>query len=253
MGDTLQILIAMVIYMAVVIILGITFARKANASSDAYFLGGRSLGPWVTAMSAEASDMSGWLLMGLPGVAYWCGIADAAWTAIGLAVGTYVNWLIVSKRLRRYSEKAGNAITLPEYFSNRFHEKKKVIMTISAVFILVFFTVYAASCLVTCGKLFSTLFDLPYIPMMIVGAVFVLIYTVIGGFLAESASDFMQAMVMIIALGVIVCVGTASAGGLGAVIDNVKEIPGFLDFFGIATPQTVDGVQQTAGGAPLFG
>ena len=116
MGDTLQILIAMVIYMAAVIILGVTFARRANASSDAYFLGGRSLGPWVTAMSAEASDMSGWLLMGLPGVAYWCGIADAAWTAIGLAAGTYVNWLIVSKRLRRYSEKAGNAITLPEYF-----------------------------------------------------------------------------------------------------------------------------------------
>ena len=253
MGDTLQILIAMVIYMAVVIILGVTFAKKANASSDAYFLGGRSLGPWVTAMSAEASDMSGWLLMGLPGVAYWCGIADAAWTAIGLGIGTYINWLIVSKRLRRYSEKAGNAITLPEYFSNRFHEKRKVIMTISAVFILVFFTVYAASCLVTCGKLFSTLFDLPYIPMMVVGAVFVLIYTIIGGFLAESASDFMQAMVMIVALGVIVCVGTASAGGLGAVIDNVKEIPGFLDFFGIATPQTVDGVQQTAGGAPLFG
>ena len=253
MGDTLQILIAMVIYMAVVIILGVTFARKANASSDAYFLGGRSLGPWVTAMSAEASDMSGWLLMGLPGVAYWCGIADAAWTAIGLAVGTYVNWLIVSKRLRRYSEKAGNAITIPEYFSNRFHEKRKVIMTISAVFILIFFTVYAASCLVTCGKLFSTLFDLPYIPMMIVGAVFVLIYTIIGGFLAESASDFMQAIVMIIALGVIVCVGTASAGGLGAVIENVKSIPGFLDFFGIATPQTVDGVQQVADGAPVFG
>ena len=221
MGDTLQILVAMVIYMAAVIILGVTFARRANASSDAYFLGGRSLGPWVTAMSAEASDMSGWLLMGLPGVAYWCGIADAAWTAIGLAVGTYINWLIVSKRLRRYSEKAGNAITLPEYFSNRFHEKRKVIMTISAVFILVFFTVYAASCLVTCGKLFSTLFDLPYIPMMIVGAVFVLIYTVIGGFLAESASDFMQAVVMIIALGVIVCVGTASAGGLQQAADGV--------------------------------
>ena len=167
MGDTLQILIAMVIYMAVVIILGVTFARRANASSDAYFLGGRSLGPWVTAMSAEASDMSGWLLMGLPGVAYWCGIADAAWTAIGLAAGTYVNWLIVSKRLRRYSEKAGNAITLPEYFSNRFHEKRKVIMTIAAVFILIFFTVYAASCLVTCGKLFSTLFGMPYVLSLI--------------------------------------------------------------------------------------
>ena len=253
MGDTLQILTAMIIYMAAVIIIGITFARKANASSDAYFLGGRSLGPWVTAMSAEASDMSGWLLMGLPGVAYWCGIADAAWTAIGLAAGTYINWLIVSKRLRRYSEKAGNAITLPEYFSNRFHEKKKVIMTIAAVFILIFFTVYAASCLVTCGKLFSTLFGMPYIPMMIVGAVFVLIYTIIGGFLAESASDFMQAIVMIVALAVIVLVGTYSAGGLGAVIDNVKDIPGFLEFFGMATPQTVDGVQQAANGVPLFG
>ena len=249
----MQILAAMIIYMAAVIILGVTFAKKANASSDAYFLGGRSLGPWVTAMSAEASDMSGWLLMGLPGVAYWCGIADAAWTAIGLAAGTYINWLIVSKRLRRYSEKAGNAITLPEYFSNRFHEKRKVIMTIAAVFILIFFTVYAASCLVTCGKLFSTLFDMPYVPMMIVGAVFVLIYTIIGGFLAESASDFMQAIVMIVALGVIVCVGTVSAGGLGAVIENVQSIPGFLDFFGIATPETVDGVQQVAGGQPVFG
>ncbi len=249
----MQILVAMIIYMAAVIILGVTFAKKANASSDAYFLGGRSLGPWVTAMSAEASDMSGWLLMGLPGVAYWCGIADAAWTAIGLAAGTYINWLIVSKRLRRYSEKAGNAITLPEYFSNRFHEKRKVIMTIAAVFILIFFTVYAASCLVTCGKLFSTLFDMPYVPMMIVGAVFVLIYTIIGGFLAESASDFMQAIVMIVALGVIVCVGTVSAGGLGAVIENAQSIPGFLDFFGIATPETVDGVQQVAGGQPVFG
>ncbi|WP_072523769.1 sodium/proline symporter PutP [Clostridium sp. Marseille-P3244] len=254
MGDTLQILTAMIIYMAAVIILGVTFAKRANQSSDAYFLGGRSLGPWVTAMSAEASDMSGWLLMGLPGVAYWCGIADAAWTAIGLAVGTYINWLIVSKRLRRYSEKAGNAITLPEYFSNRFHEKRKVIMTISALFILIFFTVYAASCLVTCGKLFSTLFDLPYIPMMIVGAVFVLIYMIIGGFLAESASDFMQAVVMIIALGVIVIVGTEAAGGLSSVIENAKSIPGFLEFFGMATPQTAaDGVQQVAAGQPVFG
>lgn len=181
MGDTLQILAAMIIYMAAVIILGVTFA-KGERKLRCIFSRGRSLGPWVTAMSAEASDMSGWLLMGLPGVAYWCGIADAAWTAIGLAAGTYINWLIVSKRLRRYSEKAGNAITLPEYFSNRFHEKRKVIMTIAAVFILIFFTVYAASCLVTCGKLFSTLFDMPYVPMMIVGAVFVLIYTIIGGF-----------------------------------------------------------------------
>lgn len=253
MGDTVQIMITMAIYMVAVIVIGIAFARRANKSSEDYFLGGRTLGPWVTAMSAEASDMSGWLLMGLPGVAYWCGIADAAWTAIGLAVGTYVNWLITSKRLRRYSEKAGNAITLPEFFSNRFHEKSKVVMTIAALFILIFFTVYAASCLVTCGKLFSTLFGLDYVPMMIVGAVFVLVYTIIGGFLAESASDFMQAIVMIVALVVIVVTGTVAAGGLGAVIDNAKSIPGFLDFFGIATPVTVDGVQQVVNGEPQFG
>lgn len=253
MSNTLQILIAMAVYMSAVITIGILFARRANKNSQEYFLGGRSLGPWVTAMSAEASDMSGWLLMGLPGVAYWCGLSDAVWTAIGLAVGTYFNWLIVSKRLRRYSERAGEAITLPEFFSNRFKEKTKIIMSIAAIFILIFFTVYASSCLVTCGKLFSTLFDMPYIPMMILGAVFVLVYTILGGFLAESVSDFMQAIVMIIALTVVVIVGTASAGGLNAVIDNAKSIPGFLDFFGIATPQTVDGVQQIVNGEPQFG
>lgn len=251
-SSQIQIMITMIAYMAVVIIIGIAFAKKANKNTDSYFLGGRTLGPWVTAMSAEASDMSGWLLMGLPGVAYWCGIADAAWTAIGLAVGTYVNWLITSKRLRRYSEKA-NAITLPEFFSNRFHEKSKVIMTIAALFILIFFTVYAASCLVTCGKLFSTLFGFDYVPMMIVGAVFVLIYTIIGGFLAESASDFMQAIVMVIALVVIVITGTVAAGGLDAVVDNAKSIPGFFEFFGIANPVTVDGVQQSVNGVPQFG
>ena len=252
-SSQIQIMITMIAYMAIVIIIGIAFAKKANKNTDSYFLGGRTLGPWVTAMSAEASDMSGWLLMGLPGVAYWCGIADAAWTAIGLALGTYVNWLITSKRLRRYSEKA-NAITLPEFFSNRFHEKSKIIMTVAALFILIFFTVYAASCLVTCGKLFSTLFGFDYVPMMIVAAVFVLIYTIIGGFLAESASDFMQAIVMVIALIVVVVTGTVAAGGLDAVVDNAKSIPGFFEFFGIANPVTdANGVQQSLNGQPLFG
>ena len=245
--ETAQILVAMAIYMAGVIVIGALYAKRANKSSEEYFLGGRSLGPWVTAMSAEASDMSGWLLMGLPGVAYWCGLADAAWTAIGLAVGTYLNWLIVSRRLRRYSVRAGNAITLPEFFSNRFREKKKAIMLIAAAFILVFFTVYAASCFVTCGKLFSTLFDLDYRWMMLIGAAFVLLYTLLGGFLAESVSDFMQAIVMILALTIIVVIGVISAGGLGAVVENAGEIPGFLEFFGLASPTTVevDGVQNS--------
>ena len=253
-GDTLQILIAMICYMAVVIGIGLIYAKRANKSSEEYYLGGRSLGPWVTAMSAEASDMSGWLLMGLPGVAYWCGLADAFWTAFGLAVGTYVNWLLVSRRLRRYSVRAGNSITLPEFFSNRFRENKKVIMTISAAFILIFFTVYASSCFVTCGKLFSTLFGADYIPMMILGAVFVLVYTILGGFLAESASDFMQAIVMIVALVVVVVIGTVNAGGLGEVMTNAKAIPGFLEFFGLASPATnAEGVQQVVSGAPVFG
>lgn len=252
--NRIQILIAMVIYMAAVIGIGIVYARRANKNSEAYFLGGRSLGPWVTAMSAEASDMSGWLLMGLPGVAYWCGLADAAWTAIGLAVGTYLNWLLVSKRLRRYSIQANNAITLPEFFSNRFREDKKVIMFLAAAFILVFFTVYAASCFVTCGKLFSTLFGTSYISMLIVGAVFVLLYTLLGGFLAESASDFMQAIVMILALTVIVVISTIKAGGIGEVLTNAREIPGFLEFFGLATPLVnEEGQQLVEAGKPLFG
>ena len=134
---------------------------------------------------------------------------------------------MVAKRLRRYSAVAGDAITLPDFFSNRFHEKKKVIMTLSALFILIFFTVYASSCFVTCGKLFSTLFGASYQSMMIAGALFVVIYTFLGGFLAESASDFMQAVVMIFALTVILITGTLAAGGLQAVVDNAKNIPGF--------------------------
>ena len=235
-GDSIQILIAMVLYMAAVIFIGVYYAKRANKNSEEYFLGGRSLGPWVTAMSAEASDMSGWLLMGLPGVAYWCGLADAAWTAIGLAVGTYFNWLIVSRRLRRYSVRAGNAITLPEFFSNRFRESKKWIMLISAAFILIFFTVYASSCFVTCGKLFSALFGMPYQAMLILGAVFVLLYTLLGGFLAESISDFMQAIVMLTALTVIVIISVISAGGIGAVVENAKQIPGFLEFSALPPP-----------------
>ena len=248
-----QMLISMVLYMCVVIGIGVYFAKRANQNSDNYYLGGRSLGPWVAAFSAEASDMSGWLLMGLPGLAYWCGLADAFWTAIGLAIGTYINWLLVAKRLRRYSHVAGNSITLPEFFSNRFHETKKVILTISSLFILIFFCVYAASCFVTCGKLFSSIFGAPYIPMMLCGVAFVVIYTFLGGFLAESASDFMQAIIMVFALIVVLVSGTIAAGGIGEVFENIKNIPGFLEFFNIASPAVNEaGEQIVENGTPLF-
>lgn len=251
--STLQIFITMSCYMALVIGIGLFYAKRANTNSENYFLGGRSLGPWVAAMSAEASDMSGWLLMGLPGVAYWLGLSDAIWTAIGLLAGTYINWLLVANRLYGYSIIAGDSITIPDFFSNRFKEKKKIIMTIAAVFILVFFTIYAASCFVTVGKLFNSLFGISYHTMMIAGAIFVIIYTFLGGFLAESVSDFMQAIVMVIALIIILVTSVVYAGGLGAVIENLNQIPGFLDFFGISTPEVVDGVQQIKGNVALFG
>ena len=253
-GSSIQIFIAMSLYVAVVVGIGLYYAKSANESSDNYLIGGRSLGPWVTAMGAEASDMSGWLLMGLPGVAYWYGFSDAAWTAIGLGIGTYLNWLFVAKRLRIYSHTAQDSITIPDFLSNRYKEKNKIIMGISAVFILVFFTVYAASCFVTVGKLFSTLFGFKYVSMMIAGAIFVVIYTFLGGFLAESVSDFMQGIVMFIALTAVLIMGVSKAGGVGAIIENSKAIPGFFDFFGIAQPTLIDGIQQVgANGQPLFG
>ena len=139
-----QMLISMLLYMSVVIGIGIYFAKRANQNSENYYLGGRSLGPWVAAFSAEASDMSGWLLMGLPGLAYWSGLADAFWTAIGLAVGTYLNWLLVARRLRRYSHVNGS-ITLPDFFSKRFHEAKPLILSISSLFILMYWPLNQSS------------------------------------------------------------------------------------------------------------
>lgn len=251
--DSIQMLITMCIYILVVIGIGVYYAKKSNQNSENFFIGGRSLGPWVAAMSAEASDMSGWLLMGLPGVAYWCGLADAFWTALGLALGTYFNWLIVSKRLRKYSYVAGNAITIPEFFSNRFKENKKIIMTIASLFILIFFSVYAGSCFVTCGKLFKEMFGGDYQVMMLLGALFVITYTFLGGFLAESVSDFMQAILMICSLVVILIVGVGAAGGIDTVIANIKDIPGFIEFFGMADPVLDEaGKQVVASGVPQF-
>ena len=249
-----QIFTSMCLYVIAVICIGLYYAKRSGESSSNFLIGGRSLGPWITAMGAEASDMSGWLLMGLPGVAYWFGLSDAVWTSIGLLAGTYLNWLFVAKRLRGYSAIAGDAITIPDFFSNRFKEKKKVIMTIAALFILIFFSVYAASCFVTMGRLFSTLFNVKYHYMMVAGALFVIFYTFIGGFLAESASDFMQGVIMVISLSVVLGVGISTAGGISSVVENAKSIPGFFEFFGISQPVMKDGVQQLDNlGRPLFG
>lgn len=237
MTPEMQQLIAMVVYMMAVIVIGVYFSKRANKNAEAYFLGGRTLGPWVAAFSAEASDMSGWLLMGLPGLAYWTGLAEAGWTAIGLFVGTYFNWLIVSKRLRNYSVQV-DAITIPGFFSKRFREKKNIILMISSAFIIIFFTVYAGQCLAACGKLFANLFGLDYHVMMLISAVFVLAYTILGGFLAESASDFMQAIVMVTVLVLMLVLGVVNAGGISNVIENASGIDGFLSLFSKANPST---------------
>ena len=239
-GANIQHLLAMILYMLAVIAIGIVFARRANKDAESYFLGGRSLGPWVTAFSAEASDMSGYLLMGLPGLAYWTGLADAGWTCIGLALGTYLNFLITSRRLRRYSI-AVDAFTVPDFFSKRYHEgRHKTLMVLSSLIIIIFFSVYAAQCLSTCGKLFANLFGLSYQSMMIVAAAFVLIYTFLGGFLAESASDFMQAVVMVTVLVLILIMSVGAAGGLSAAIQHAEGIDGFFSLVQSAAPSATE-------------
>lgn len=222
----MYILISIAAYLALVLIIGIVCSKQNNTVDD-FYLGGRKLGPLVTAMSAEASDMSSWLLMGLPGVAYLSGASEAVWTALGLAVGTYLNWLIVSKRLRNYSQKI-DAITIPEFFSKRFGENKKIIMAISAVIIIVFFVPYTASGFAACGKLFGTIFGIDYHLAMVISAIVIVGYTTIGGFLAASTTDFMQSIIMTLALLIIVGFGVYSAGGFANVIDNASALPGYL-------------------------
>ena len=216
-------------YLVGMLVVGALFTRK-NKNSDDFYLGGRKLGPVVTAMSAEASDMSSWLLMGLPGLALMTGLAEAVWTAIGLAVGTYINWLIVAKRIRVYSNKI-NAITLPQFFSKRFGDKANILTIISALFIVVFFIPYTASGFSACGKLFGSLFGVDYVTAMIISAVVIVLYCVLGGFLAASTTDFIQSIVMTIALVVVVGFGASAVNGFDAVFENVKGLDGYLNLF----------------------
>ncbi|MDO5117489.1 MAG: sodium/proline symporter [Eggerthellaceae bacterium] len=251
-GDFL-VMLAMLIYFIVVISIGFIYARRSNSSASEYFLGGRKVGPWFTALSAEASDMSGYLLMGLPGLAYWCGASDVGWTCIGLAIGTYLNWKLVAERLRRYSIKAGDAITVPGFFSKRFHDEKNIVGTVCAVIILIFFCVYVGSCFVTCGRLFNTLFGLSYSTMMILGALIVFLYTLIGGYLSVVATDFVQGCLMFFALAVVVVGTIVAASGFDNAVAFLSDIPGFLSMTSIAVPTVgEDGLQVVENGMPLF-
>ena len=222
----LMICLAIAVYLIAMLGVGVWFAKKNNSVDD-FYLGGRKLGPFVTAMSAAASDMSSWLLMGLPGVAYLSGLAEASWTAIGLAVGTYLNWLIVARRIRRYSNHL-DAITVPQFFSKRWGDDRNLLSAIAAVVIIIFFIPYLASGFSACGKLFASLFGTSYVTAMLISAAVIVIYTVMGGFLAASFTDLIQSIIMTVALIVVLSFGVAQAGGLDAVMDNARSLAGYL-------------------------
>lgn len=226
--SSIWILITIFIYLVGMLAVGFHYAKKNESTSD-FYLGGRKLGPLVTAMSAEASDMSSYLLMGLPGLAYLSGIADVGWTVIGLAVGTYLNWLLTARRLRRYTYIT-NSITLPQFFSKRFRDEKNILAVIAALVIIIFFIPYTASGFAACGKLFSSLFGVDYMSAMIVSAIVIVSYTAAGGFLAASTTDFIQSIIMTIAILFVLVFATVSSGGIGAVIENAKALPGYLSF-----------------------
>ena len=238
--------LAIIIYLAFMLFIGYYYSKKNKNAGD-YYLGGRKLGPLVTAMSAEASDMSGWLLMGLPGVALAGSIAEASWTAIGLAIGTYINWLVVAKRLRRYTEKVG-AVTLPEFFHNRYNDKSKILKTVAALVIVIFFVPYTASGFAACGKLFNQIFGIEYSVAMIVSAIVIVAYTSMGGFSAASFTDFIQSIIMTVALVAVLCFGVANAGGIGAVIENAK---GWEGYFSFTTTASADGTVGSYNGLTI--
>ena len=232
----LCICIAIVVYLAAMLAIGV-WCAKMNSSVDDFYLGGRKLGPFVTAMSAEASDMSSWLLMGLPGVAYLSGLAEASWTAIGLAIGTYLNWLIVARRIRLYSQHLG-AITVPQFFSKRWKDERNLLSAIAAVVIIVFFIPYLASGFSACGKLFASLFSTDYVTAMVISGAVIVIYTVTGGFLAASFTDLVQSIIMTAALLIVLVFAVNQAGGMDAVLTNAQSLAGYLSLSHIHDPAT---------------
>ena len=219
-----------VVYMGICLVLGFVAYRRTTNLAD-FILGGRSLGSWVTALSAQASDMSGWLLMGLPGLAYVAGL-NSIWLVLGLVVGTYLNWKFIAAPLRTRTEQLGNSLTMPDYFERRFNDRTRVLRTLTAFFILVFFTFYTSSGFVATGRLFESLFGMHYHDAMLWGSVVMLAYTFFGGFLAVSWSDVLQGSLMFIALVMVAAMGIAMTGGLGDMTAALEaRNPALLDPF----------------------
>ena len=213
-------LISIGLYVLIMIMIGIYGYRKSTSNSEEFLIGGRKMGPFVTALSAGASDMSGWLLMGLPGAMYMMGLSGS-WLAIGLTTGAFLNYLIVAPRLRVYTEVAKNAITLPVFFENRFRDKSQLLKLVSSVFILVFFTLYTSAGMVSGGRLFESAFGMDYSIGLWVTSLVVVFYTFIGGFMAVSLTDAVQGTIMVIALLLIPTVVIFQLGGIGETVDTI--------------------------------
>ena len=256
-SEMITVIVVFVLYLGVMLGIGFYFYNKNKNVSD-YMLGGRSLNPWVAALSAQASDMSGWLLLGLPGTAYllFVGTSEAIWTAIGLALGTYLNWLIVAKRLRQYTITAGDSITLPDFFKNRFHDKSNLLKVVSAVFVLIFFLFYTASMFSAGAKLFTSVFGMSYGSALLLGVVIIVSYTFLGGFLAVCWTDMIQGILMFAALIIAPIVAFNRMGGSEGIREAMASLPDVFHFL----PQTAAGtlnvtllVSSLAWGLGYFG
>ena len=222
MTHDLTIINTFVLYIGIMMAIGVYYYRRTRNMSD-YFLGNRKLGAWVTSLSAEASDMSGWMLMGVPGFAYLAGL-NAGWIAVGIAIGTWANWHFVAARLRKYTELADNALTLPEFLQNRYHDTTNLLRIVPAVFILIFFVIYTASGFVSAGRLFETVFGIPYEYAIFIGAGSVIFYTLVGGFLAVARTDFIQGIMMFFAILVVPICGTMASGGFERALAEIASV-----------------------------
>lgn len=212
--------------------IGLYAYRKSTSDVSGYMLGGRNLSPSVTALSAGASDMSGWMLMGLPGAMYVSG-ASSMWIAIGLVIGAFLNYLIVAPRLRNYTELANDSITLPDFFENRFHDSSHILRVTSSIVIIIFFTLYTSSGVVAGGKLFETSFGLTYEAGLYITAGVVVVYTLFGGFLAVSLTDFVQGCIMFLALVLVPVVALSEVGGYAEMQSTIASVnPDMLNLFG---------------------
>lgn len=239
--DNINIVVIFAAYLLFMISIGVLYYKKTKNLSD-YILGGRKLNSWVTALSAQASDMSGWLLLGLPGYAYLSGM-ESVWLGIGLAAGTYLNWKFVAKKLRQYTQVAGDSITIPVYFENRFRDKSHSLRIISSILILVFFLLYTSSGLVAGGKLFNTVFEIPYQQALLIGALVIITYTFLGGFMAVCWTDFFQGTLMVCAIALVPLAAMKGIGGYDSTVSIIESID----------PQLLNPWTALAGGAiPLI-